>query len=889
MTFRWPWREYQARVLDELPTLLQDGRLHVVAAPGSGKTVVGIELFRRLARPTVVMSPTRTIRDQWLDRLRDFLPPDQTPDPTWRSRDLAELRFFNSITYQALHTRAREQAAAPQDLEAAATGESDDEAEQLGPSGGELQHVIDLLRVAQIKVLILDEAHHLRASWWTALQQIVAALDGLTVIALTATPPYDVQGHEFARYLELCGPIDAEISVPELVKAGTLCPHDDYIWLTEADGADSARLAEHRRMVELLGDDVMHDAQVVAELAAHPWARQPRAHAAQIAGSPETALALARLLHSAGTPSEALQAVLGAEAGQLGRPGPVELELVLHEYLFARQWEHGPGTDRRQLLSKRLRADGLLWRREWGLDEPGRGWPQLNLSRTKVDACVQIHELEAAERGDELRQVILTDYIRDDDHAREQPRGLSLGAWPIFHRLAARPGDATGLVLHTGRLTVVHQDLITDLRAAVDGDRLQVQPVASLARYRQVTLAGGQRLTGALTALLAEGRINVIVATRALLGEGWDAPQVNSLVLASFVGSFMTTNQMRGRAIRTDPAQPGKVASIWHLATYAEVGDSGWDCRDIEEMAERFETFCGIAENEPALVTGLGRVGVDFYSRGRCQVPIDAAAQNAVMAARLRDRQDRAQRWHAVLAGPEGRILPSVALPVPPKFRVLRFRGTLAALMVQLAIFVSVALLQVMELLGRGPATIAPFLVVALLATAVTGPKLVRAAILWLRFLPVDGAIEPIANAVRDALCDTGLIPATLRDAPIVVRRNAMGVYHVALGGGTFAERSLFADSVHQVLAPIRKPRYLITRSMDRWSRQQTDYHAVPAVLGLQAERAQAFLRAWRRHVTPAELVFTRSDVGRAALIHAQTRSFAAAAQGVAKRMDYWF
>ncbi len=709
------------------------------------------------------------------------------------------------------------------------------------------------------------------------------------MIALTATPPYDVPGHEFARYLELCGPIDAEISVPELVKAGTLCPHDDYIWLAEADDADSARLAEHRRAVELLANDLMHDAQVIAELAAHPWARQPQAHAAQIATSPETALALARFLHSAGTPSEALRAVLGAEADQLGRPGTVELELVLHEYLFAKQWEHGPGTDRRQVLSKRLRADGLLWRREWGLDEPGRGWPQLNLSPTKVDACVRIHELESAERGDELRQVILTDYIRDDDYALGKPRRPSLGAWPIFHRLATRPGDATGLVLHTGRLTVVHQDLITDLRAAVDGDQLQVRPVPSLPGFRQVTLTGGQRPTGALTALLAKGRITVIVATRALLGEGWDAPQVNSLVLASFVGSFMTTNQMRGRAIRTDPAQPGKVASIWHLATYAELGDGGWDCRDIEEMAQRFETFTGIAENEPALVTGLDRVGVDLYSNGRCRVPIDAAAQNAVMAARLRDRQDRAQRWHTVLAGPEGRILPSVALPVPPTFRVLRFRGSLAALIVQLAIVLSVALLQTMELLGRGPGTMTPFLVVAVLMTAVTGPKLVRTAILYVRFLPVDGAIEPIAKAVRDALCDTGLIPATLRDVRIIVRRNEMGVYHVALGGGTFAERSLFADSVHQVLAPIRKPRYLITRRMDRWSRQQTDYHAVPALLGSQAERAQAFLRAWRRHVTPAELIFTRSDDGRAALIHAQTRSFATAAQDTAKRMDHWF
>ena len=31
-----------------------------------------------------------------------------------------------------------------------------------------------------------------------------------------------------------------------------------------------------------------------------------------------------------------------------------------------------------------------------------------------------------------------------------------------------------------------------------------------------------------------------LVGTQALLGEGWDAPSVNTLVLASYVGSYMT-------------------------------------------------------------------------------------------------------------------------------------------------------------------------------------------------------------------------------------------------------------------------------------------------------------------------------------------------------------
>jgi hypothetical protein len=47
-----------------------------------------------------------------------------------------------------------------------------------------------------------------------------------------------------------------------------------------------------------------------------------------------------------------------------------------------------------------------------------------------------------------------------------------------------------------------------------------------------------------------QGGINGLVGTKSLLGEGWDAPAVNTLVLGTFVGSYVLSNQMRGRSIR---------------------------------------------------------------------------------------------------------------------------------------------------------------------------------------------------------------------------------------------------------------------------------------------------------------------------------------------------
>jgi len=66
MAFRKDWRAYQSRLLNSLDRYLDNKRLHLVAAPGSGKTVLGLEVIRRINQPTLVLAPTITIRDRGL-------------------------------------------------------------------------------------------------------------------------------------------------------------------------------------------------------------------------------------------------------------------------------------------------------------------------------------------------------------------------------------------------------------------------------------------------------------------------------------------------------------------------------------------------------------------------------------------------------------------------------------------------------------------------------------------------------------------------------------------------------------------------------------------------------------------------------------------------------
>ena len=68
ITFCYEWRSYQAKVLWNLDKHLENRHLHLVAPPGSGKTVLGLEVMLKLKGPTFILAPTLAIRNQWVER-----------------------------------------------------------------------------------------------------------------------------------------------------------------------------------------------------------------------------------------------------------------------------------------------------------------------------------------------------------------------------------------------------------------------------------------------------------------------------------------------------------------------------------------------------------------------------------------------------------------------------------------------------------------------------------------------------------------------------------------------------------------------------------------------------------------------------------------------------
>jgi superfamily II DNA or RNA helicase len=74
LAFRRTWRHYQALALEAFENDRSDGRprTHIVAPPGSGKTLLGMEIVRRLGSRALVLVPNTAVQAQWVRAAAEF-------------------------------------------------------------------------------------------------------------------------------------------------------------------------------------------------------------------------------------------------------------------------------------------------------------------------------------------------------------------------------------------------------------------------------------------------------------------------------------------------------------------------------------------------------------------------------------------------------------------------------------------------------------------------------------------------------------------------------------------------------------------------------------------------------------------------------------------------
>lgn len=842
-------RRFQAEALAAVERARVAGRRRywVSLPPGAGKTVLGTELVAaRLAaegRRAVVLAPNTAIQAQWIATWERY-----GRGPASAERDLTA--DVTVLTYQSLASFSRDEDEGEDE-----DGDEGSLVDRLHDNGRAL---VAALRDAGPLTVLLDECHHLLEVWGALLREVLDPLEDVLVLGLTATPPGVLSRRQAEQVEELFGDVVYQASIPAAVREGVLAPFAELAWLTRPSDEEEAWLASSATRFAELTTELLSPGygsvpllvwfdRRIGELPV-PWATFER-------DEPELATSVLRLV----------------AAGLLDLPEGAVLREQHRTDLTADDWARlvddwvrgclarsELDQDRSVIEDLRKAMPGIGFRvTRRGVSGAGSAVDRvLSRSANKMRAAAEVLLAERSALGNRLRAVVVC------DHERASPTSsLVLRDAPAEHGSALEVMDAlldAGFepVLLTGRTVAAGAEharrLVEVLRGLDPGLDLATEPLPGLEGrfHRLVGAWSSRRWVPLVTRAFQAGHCDVLVGTRALLGEGWDAPRVSTLVDLSTASTTSAVTQTRGRALRVDPTWPDKVATTWSVVCVAPDhpgGDSDW-----RRFVRKHDGYFGV-DDDGQVVSGVAHVDARFSPFAPPEtdlfpvVTLDMAQRTAerdVIRARwrvgeaYRDEVRRAIRVREEGTSREAEPPRTVEAPTPPWARM--------------------------------------------------GEAGVVGTARSVRWSPWDAAREASRDpglaahawVVADAMVAAGLGGPGAVGVRAVV--DATGTYRFELDADA-STSSLFVDLVEELLGPVVAPRWLIARHqapsptagagwrvlLGRASPVARTWFGVPAELGRNAGRRRAFEQAWARWFGPSTVVAAGSDVGTAALVSA--------------------
>ncbi|WP_299098038.1 DEAD/DEAH box helicase family protein [uncultured Winogradskyella sp.] len=870
LEFIFPWRSYQAELLKHFNSHIADNHFHVIAPPGSGKTILGLEIVRKLGKKTLVLAPTLTIRNQWEDRLQNFF--TENCDFETFSFDIKSPRDVTFSTYQSLHAFYK-------------TFEDKNDYYQF-------------FTKQNIETLVLDEAHHLKNAWWNCLMDLKRNSE-FYIVALTATPPYDSSRAEVSKYFALCGEVDDEIAVPDLVREKDLSPHQDFVYFSKPEDLEINFIVDFRRNISDFKDELLKDETFIDFLIDHRFYKNPNWHLDELYANAEYFSAILIFLNACGFEIDHQKLeVLGFDEKEMIQFPELDLHWlsILFQNLLV--------SDREQLieqekyvstLEKRLRKLHVFERNSVDFIGEQRLYKSLSNSPSKLKSIVSIVNAERKSLKRDLRCVILTDYIRKEfltvkDNEIEHID--KIGVLPIFQYIRQYCEKPEDLAVLSGSIVIIHHSILRHFKAIETLDHFSFSPLQIDESFLLVTSKGKPEnsIVSIITQLFEAGYIRVLVGTKSLLGEGWDAPSINSLILASFIGSFVSSNQMRGRAIRKDADSPKKTGNIWHLACVdPTVLDGG---KEVDTLKRRFEAFVGVTNSTiPFISNGFERLNIpDEVS----VESIDALNKSTLEVATKRILIT--EKWNNAIGKgtkltKEVKIMHQGQRPYKRQKQIYYF-DVLRFFVVELLITISLFYVEFIAgsfnlILQRGVL----YFVYAFIAAfvAMFGYKLWKAVKLYIRHGYLYKKIGKMGLAILDTLDELGYITSGRANISVNSYVLAKGDVVCNLIGANALENSLFAKALSELLEPIESPRYLIIKT--NFFRKQLDvenFYPVPELFGDKKDNALVFQKYWNQYLGQSKLVFTRSVEGRKLLLKARLFHVYNAFKEVTKEVMVW-
>lgn len=800
----WP---HQERALAKVDSSRETA--YLVIPPGGGKTLIGLEAARRIGRRTLVLCPNTAIQAQWLAQWRTAFAADGVEATA--SRDFPTP--LTVLTYQAVCT--------------------DSAIHQDGA------WLLSRLAESGPVTLVLDECHHLLEVWGRMLREVLARLGRPHLIGLTATPPHMMTADQAQLHQELFGAIDIEISVPSLVRDARLAPYQELAYFTRPTAAEADYIREEALRFAELRADLLDPGFASTPFLQWLDARvvERRSGGAQVSWQrfekDEPTLAGAALrLHAAGL----LALPEGARLREEHRrpPDAADWVALIGDYVRHCLSLSSDAGDQaaREAIRRALPSIGYVLTKTGVRAAESPIDRVLARSESKARALTEIVQAEAAELGPGLRALVLCEFERAGGMVPARLAGvIDPQAGGAFLALTALLESAPGLdpMLLTGQRVAcgpqTAENLLGFLREADPG---LVPRVTASGPVVEVSAEAGwepRRYVPLITRFFTSGGTRCLVGTRALLGEGWDAPAVNVVVDLTTATTPTSVVQARGRALRLDPVWPGKVANNWAVVCVTDQHPKG--AADYSRFVRKHERYFALSRAGD-IISGVAHVDPALSP---WQPPAQEAfdSLNAAMVIQAQDRAGTHERW---AVGEPYADQPVATITVVTRRSLAEPPATAARAKAPLA------------RTGRWP----------------------------------SASLEDIAMATADALCSAG--QATRGAGSVRVEVLPDGGYRARLADVTDEESEVFASALDEVLAPLAQPRYIVPRyiicpsgAFDAFlltvRRLVTGhvpatvvYHAVPAVLGAHKKTAAIFARSWNARVSPGDLLYSGSPEG---------------------------
>ena len=869
---------------------IQGKHLHIVAPPGSGKTVLGLYVWANLVRkPTLVLSPNSAIQAQWAARTDLF---DLDGKEEFISTDPKKPGLLTSLTYQSITMPKRggnelNEAAIELWIEnLIANEEAIDEENALGwiedlkiknsnyyedrisvyrkkvrdefsKHGNALwtlsesaKNNLQRLKEIGIGMIILDECHHLLHHWGRVLTEVREYFDDPIVLGLTATPPdfQHYQEEDAKRYQEFFGEIDYEVPVPALVRDSNLAPYQDLAFFVRPSQNELNYVAQVDDEFKVLLDDLFEEQDYDnAVLPLDKWVFKALDERITPGGKKENwdnfskrndAFANAGrtfLLNTIGSIPEGVpyppEYLLNSYQNKLAILRPVLDRYVRYGL---RRSKSEIDHEKAELVTQRLRMLGTQIT-ETGIrpcaSPVGRIMAYAS-SKTKAISTILSSEMQAL--GGDIRAVIITDFEKTSattlvEGVMDDEAG---GAVAAFRQAVQCDNvDLLNPILMTGSTVLVDDDLAAEFLAAandwINERNLAITLVDEIrGNYHEIVGKGKDWIPRYYSLMITEffqlGITKCLIGTRGLLGEGWDASRINVLIDLTTVTTSMSINQLRGRSIRLDKQWPEKVANNWDVICLAEEFTNGFS--DYERFKKKHKQLYGVCD-DGAIEKGVGHVHAAFTEAEPEGVSEGMSLFNEDMLRRSRNRSHVRGLW--------GIGQPFHANPTS----------------------------AVEAKLGGGGAG---------------GFKFGKEKSQWTD----ESLVQAVSLSIVNSLIHLGMISRNCRADG---GDRGGGWVRLHLEHATQEESALFAACLEEILGPMQKPRYVISRSSkfitDTWlskimpeviakffrpvKERLVMYHTVPKILAASAEKAEIFQRYWNEFVSPSELFYARSKEGK--------------------------